>query len=135
MKYFFLVSLFTLFLSGKLLAAIEVTQCIENAWAHPGNGGLGLNRSQAVELCSGAANAIVVTQCFENALAHPDNGGLGLNRGQAVELCSGATNAIEVVAPRHTSTSWTSQAGSWHRHRPATATIYGSSLRAAFPIT
>ena len=87
MKYFFLVSLFTLFLSGKLVADIEVTQCFENASALPGNGGLGLNRGQAVELCSGATNAIKVTQCFENAWAHPDNGGLGLNRGQAIDLC------------------------------------------------
>jgi len=67
--------------------AIEVTQCFENARAHPDNGGLGLNRGQAVELCSGATNAIKVTQCFENAWAHPDNGGLGLNRGQAIDMC------------------------------------------------
>ena len=87
MKYFFLVSLFTLFLSGKLVAASEVIQCFEKAWDHPGDGGLGLTRGQAVELCNGATNAIEVTQCFEKAWAHPDNGGLGLTRGQAVELC------------------------------------------------
>ena len=51
MKYFFLVSLFTLFLSGKLVAAIKVTQCFANAWAHPDNGGLDLNRGQAIDLC------------------------------------------------------------------------------------
>ena len=55
MKYFFLVSLFTLFLSGKLVAASEVTQCFEKAWDHPDNGGLGLNRGQAVELCKKSA--------------------------------------------------------------------------------
>ena len=55
MKYFFLVSLFTLFLSGKLVAAIEVTQCFENAWAHPDNGGLGLNRGQAIDMCKKSA--------------------------------------------------------------------------------
>ena len=55
MKYFFLVSLFTLFLSGKLVAAIEVTQCFENAWAHPDNGGLDLNRGQAIDLCKKSA--------------------------------------------------------------------------------
>jgi len=35
--------------------AIEVTQCFENAWAHPDNGGLGLNRGQAIDLCKKSA--------------------------------------------------------------------------------
>ena len=55
MKYFFLVSLFTLFLSSKLVADIEVTQCFENAWAHPDNGGLDLKRGQAIDLCKNSA--------------------------------------------------------------------------------
>ena len=52
MKYFFIVSLFALFLSGELVAASEVTQCFEIAWGHPDEGGLGLNRGQAVEMCN-----------------------------------------------------------------------------------
>jgi hypothetical protein len=51
MKYFFFASLFTLFLSGEPVAASEVTQCFEKAWAHPENGGLGLQRGSAIELC------------------------------------------------------------------------------------
>jgi len=51
MKYFFLVSLFTLFLIVEPVAASEVTQCFEKAWDHPDNGGLGLTRGGAIELC------------------------------------------------------------------------------------
>ena len=87
MKYFFLASLFTLFLIGEPVAASEVTQCFEKAWDHPNDGGLGLIRGQAVELCNGAPNAIEMTQCYEKAWAHPDKGGLGLTSGLAVDLC------------------------------------------------
>ena len=87
MKYFLLVSLLTLFVSGNVVAANEMAQCFEKAWGHPDDGGLGLNRGQAVELCGGATAATDVAQCFDIAWGHPDDGGLGLNRGQAVDLC------------------------------------------------
>jgi hypothetical protein len=51
MKYFFLASFCLLFLIGEPVAASEVTQCFEKAYAHPGNGGLGLHVGGAVELC------------------------------------------------------------------------------------
>ena len=79
--------LFTLPLNCTSAIAGEVTQCFEKAWGNPGDGGLGLNRGQAIELCQGASNADEVVQCFEHAWGNPDDGGLGLNRGGAIELC------------------------------------------------
>ena len=87
MKYFFLASLFTLFFVGEPVAASEVTQCFEKAWGHPDDGGLGLHRGGAIELCKGATDASEVAKCFEKAWGHPDDGGLGLHRGGAIELC------------------------------------------------
>ena len=92
MKHLLLIIPITLFLNSQAVFADEVTKCFEKAWEHPNNGGLGLNRGQAVELCTGASNAVKVTTCFEKAWEHPDNGGLGLNRGQAVELCKSSVN-------------------------------------------
>ena len=71
----------------------EVTQCYETAWAHPNNGGLGMPRGLAVDLCRGSTNAKKVTQCYEKAWAHPDNGGLGLPRISAVDLCASTPRA------------------------------------------
>ena len=85
-KKYILVATVLLFLQPVM--ADEVTQCFETAWAHPDNGGLGLHRGGAVDLCRGATNAAQVTSCFRNSWAHPDNGGLGLNRGGAIELCA-----------------------------------------------
>lgn len=76
---------------GQPAFANEATRCFEKAWAHPNDGGLGLTRGLAVELCKGANDAANVTKCFKKAWAHPDDGGLGLKRGLAVELCKGAT--------------------------------------------
>ena len=46
--------LLLLFLMPNLvMEAVAGTQCFEKAWAHPGNGGLGLTRGHAIELCSG----------------------------------------------------------------------------------
>jgi len=87
MKYCFYIVLFALSLNSASVIAGEVTQCFEKAWAHPDNGGLGLHRGGAIELCQGASNASEVIQCFEKAWAHPDSGGLGLHRGGAIELC------------------------------------------------
>ena len=92
MKYFFHIVLFTLSLNSTSVIAGEVSQCFEKAWGHPDNGGLGLHRGGAIELCQGASNANEVTQCFKKAWGHPDNGGLGLHRGGAIELCQGASN-------------------------------------------
>jgi len=77
----------TALLSIQPVMAEEVTICFEKAWAHPENGGLGLHRGGAVDLCRGATNAIQVTSCFRKAWDHPKNGGLGLHRGGAIELC------------------------------------------------
>jgi hypothetical protein len=90
MKHFFHIILFALSLNSAPVIASEVTQCFEKAWAHPDNGGLGLHRGGAIDLCQGASNANAVTQCFEKAWAHPDNGGLGLTRGGAIKLCKPA---------------------------------------------
>jgi len=84
-KYIFAAA--TLLFSYSVIAD-EVTQCFEKAWAHPDNGGLGLHRGGAVDLCRGATKAGEVLACFELAWAHPDNGGLGLHRGGAIELCA-----------------------------------------------
>lgn len=81
------------FLSCQPASADEVTQCYEKAWAHPGDGGLGMPRGLAVDLCRGATNAKKVTQCYEKAWAHPGDGGLGLPRGQAVDLCTSSPRA------------------------------------------
>lgn len=95
----YLVVLFGAFLlvCGQPALASEATTCFEKAWAHPNDGGLGLNRGQATSLCNGAPNAGEVTKCYDRAWGHPDDKGLGLNRGQAVALCSGTTNANETT--------------------------------------
>ncbi len=94
-KYIFAAAML---LFSQSVIADEVTQCFEKAWAHPDNGGLGLHRGGAVDLCRGATKAGEVLACFELAWAHPDNGGLGLHRGGAVDLCRGATNAAQVTS-------------------------------------
>jgi hypothetical protein len=96
-KHLLLVIPITLFLSCQAVFANEATKCFEKAWAHPNDGGLGLNRGQAVELCNGASNVVEVTTCFEIAWEHPNTGGLGLNRGQAVRLCNRASDAVEII--------------------------------------
>mgnify|MGYP006096920701 CR=1 FL=1 len=46
--------LLLLFLIPNLvMGAAAGTQCFNNAWEHPDNGGLGLTRRLAVDLCSG----------------------------------------------------------------------------------
>lgn len=65
----------------------EVSKCYAIAWDHPDNGGLGLHRGGAIELCRGTQNAIETTECFRHAWDHPNNGGLGLHRGGAIDLC------------------------------------------------
>ncbi len=97
MKHFLLIIPITLFVYGQAVFADEVTKCFEKAWEHPENGGLGLNRGQAIKLCNGASNAVEVIKCFEKAWEHPSNGGLGLNQGQAVKLCNSASNAVKVT--------------------------------------
>ena len=86
MRYFILV-MFALFLNQSALAD-ESTDCFNKAWGHPDDGGLGLTRGQAVEICNGATNVNEIMKCFNKAWGHPDDGGLGLNRGQAVQLCA-----------------------------------------------
>ena len=51
MKYCFHIVLFALSLNCASVIAGEVTQCFEIAYGHPDNGGLGLHRGGAVELC------------------------------------------------------------------------------------
>ena len=65
----------------------EASKCYAIAWDHPNNGGLGLHRGGAIELCKGTKNAIETTECFRHAWDHPNNGGLGLHRGGAIDLC------------------------------------------------
>jgi hypothetical protein len=89
------VSIVLLF--GQSAFANEAAGCFEKAWAHPNDGGLGLPRGLAVELCTGATDAVKVTSCFKKAWAHP-NEGLGLPAGLAVELCTGATDAVKVTS-------------------------------------
>ena len=72
---------------ASVSAANEVTKCFEKAWGHPDNGGLGLHRAGAIELCKGTKNSNEVTKCFEKAWGHPNNGGLGLHRAGAIDLC------------------------------------------------
>ena len=87
------IVLSAMFLYAQPAMADEVTLCFEKAWAHPNDGGLGMPRGLAVDLCRGATNAKKVTQCYEKAWAHPDNGGLGLPRGSAVDLCASTSRA------------------------------------------
>jgi hypothetical protein len=54
MKHWLLIIPITVF-CGQAALADEVTKCFEKAWGHPDNGGLGLNRGQAVSLCSRAS--------------------------------------------------------------------------------
>lgn len=65
----------------------EPVKCYETAWNTTEEGGLGLPRGQAVELCSGTTNAKRTIQCYAKAWEHPDNGGLGLTAGLAIRLC------------------------------------------------
>lgn len=44
-------SIILIFISHSVIAS-EVTKCFEEAWRHPGNGGLGLTRGSAIELCN-----------------------------------------------------------------------------------
>ena len=88
-----LVVFSAIFLCAQPALADEVTECFQRAWAHPGDGGLGMPRGLAVDLCRGATNADKVIQCYEKAWAHPGDGGLGLPRGQAVELCTSSPRA------------------------------------------
>ena len=87
-KHLLLVIPITLFLNCQAVFANEATKCFEKAWAHPNDGGLGLNRGQAVRLCNRASDAVEITRCFQKAWEHPNNGGLGLNRGGAIDLCT-----------------------------------------------
>jgi len=80
-------------LFGQSAFANEAAQCFEKAWEHPNNGGHGLTRGEAVNLCNGATDAVKVTKCFEKAWKHPNNGGLGLTRGEAVNLCTSSPKA------------------------------------------
>ncbi len=73
--------------ANKDTEASEPLICYAVAWETAQKGGLGLNRGQAITLCSGAANARQVIDCYRIAWGHPDEGGLGLNIGQAVTLC------------------------------------------------
>jgi hypothetical protein len=82
----------SMLVTGSALAN-EVTLCFEKAWAHPNDGGLGMPRGSAVDLCRGATDMYEVTQCYEKAWAHPDNGGLGMPRGSAVDLCASTPRA------------------------------------------
>jgi len=70
----------------------EVSKCYAIAWDHPSNGGLGLHRGGAIELCKGTKNAMETTNCFRQAWNHPDNGGLGLHLGGAVDLCKASND-------------------------------------------
>jgi hypothetical protein len=86
----------SMLVTGSALAN-EVTLCFEKAWAHPNDGGLGMPRGSAVDLCRGATDMYEVTQCYEKAWAHPDDGGLGMPRGLAVDLCRGASDMYKVT--------------------------------------
>lgn len=88
MKHLLLLIPVTFFLNGQAVFASEVTDCFEKAWRHPDNGGLGLTRGMAIELCKGTTNASEVIACFEKAWGHPSKGGLGLTRGGALDLCT-----------------------------------------------
>ena len=79
MKLIRISTLVLLLLLGVIADATEVTNCFEKAWAHPSDGGLGLHRGGAIELCQGAKDSTEVLSCFEYAWTHPDNGGLGLS--------------------------------------------------------
>ena len=88
MKYAVLVSVCSLFLVGQPAIARVAAQCYEKALTHTADGGLGLTKGQANELCRGAADATQVIRCYSKAWGHPHKGGLGLTKGQALELCS-----------------------------------------------
>jgi len=51
MKLYFYIFLIAILLNNNSVVASETTQCFEKAWAHPGDGGLGLTSGQAIELC------------------------------------------------------------------------------------
>ena len=51
-KHLLLVIPITLFLNCQAVFANEATKCFEKAWAHPNDGGLGLNRGGAIDLCT-----------------------------------------------------------------------------------
>lgn len=55
MKFFLYIIIGFLSLQiTSVSAADEVTKCFEKAWGHPENGGLGLLRAGAIELCNSA---------------------------------------------------------------------------------
>jgi len=54
MKHWLLIIPITVF-CGQSALADEVTKCFEKAWRHPDDGGLGLNRGGAIELCAPSA--------------------------------------------------------------------------------
>ena len=55
MKHLLLITPIALFFSSQAVFANEATKCFEKAWAHPANGGLGLHRGGAVDLCAPSA--------------------------------------------------------------------------------
>ncbi len=82
-----------MFIVSSTSFAQEAARCYGVAFAHPSNGGLGLVRIHAQELCVGAENAREVIGCYVTAFAHRNNGGLGLPRGFAIELCARTKSA------------------------------------------
>ena len=54
MKYFLLILLFILSLTGKSANANEAIKCFEKAWEHTQMGGLGMTLGSARELCQKA---------------------------------------------------------------------------------
>ena len=78
-----------LFSSGVSAAEEDVgnivlppTTCYALAW-----NAMGLNKGQAVKLCSGTTDAAKTIACFLKAYANEEDKGLGLNMGLAVNLC------------------------------------------------
>ncbi|MGQ2966955.1 hypothetical protein [Methylophilus sp.] len=70
MKHMLEIVLLLVLLNPFTSSATEVTDCFDKAYAHSDNGGLGLNRGQAIELCNGAKNATEVLVCYESPLIY-----------------------------------------------------------------
>ena len=68
-------------------ASPEPVKCYEGSWCSKDREGFGLTAGQAIELCSGTANANKTLLCFSKAWGHTNDGGLGLTLGQAIDLC------------------------------------------------
>lgn len=81
---------FSILFSGGVSAAEEddgevlshAVDCYVLAWS-----ALGLNRGQAIKLCSGTTDLAKTIKCFLKAYKSEEDDGLGLPMGFAINLC------------------------------------------------